>query len=109
MNLDHELIAHGFSNMISGFVGSIQNYLVYTNSVVFMKSGGNTRLAGIMLAFATFGVMLIGPSIIGLIPVMTVGILIFVLGFDLLHEALVQPRHKLKVSEYLTVSSFSHA
>ncbi|RDW94341.1 sulfate transporter family protein-like protein [Coleophoma crateriformis] len=103
VNLDHELIAHGFSNMISGFVGSIQNYLVYTNSVVFMKSGGNSRLAGIMLAFATFGVMLIGPSIIGLIPVMTVGILIFVLGFDLLYEALVEPRHKLKLSEYLTV------
>ncbi|KAL3427812.1 hypothetical protein PVAG01_01321 [Phlyctema vagabunda] len=103
VNLDHELIAHGFSNMISGCVGSIQNYLVYTNSVVFIKSGGNSRLAGIMLAFATFAVLLIGPVVIGYIPVMMVGVLIFVLGFELLNEAIVHPRKKLKTSEFLTV------
>lgn len=103
MNLDRELVAHGLSNALSGFAGSIQNYLVYTNSVLFIRSGGNSRLAGIMLALATAGVLVIGPVIIGFIPTMMVGVLIFVLGFELLAEAIFLPRKKLKKLEYGTV------
>lgn len=103
LNLDRELIAHGVSNALSGFVGSIQNYLVYTNSVLFIKSGGNSRLAGILLAISTFGIMIIGPAIIGFIPRMMVGVLIFILGFELLMEALLAPWKKLKRLEYWTV------
>lgn len=104
LNLDRELIAHGISNMLSGFAGSVQNYLVYTNSILFMRSGGS-RLAGILLAFATFGILMYGLILIGYIPVMMVGALIFVLGFELLVEAVWVPRKKLKPLEYLTVSS----
>jgi len=102
-NLDRELIAHGISNVLSGFAGSIQNYLVYTNSVLFIRTGGDGRLAGIMLAIFTVGVLMIGPVIIGFIPVMMVGVLIFVLGFELFLEAVWEPRKKLKLLEYLTV------
>jgi SulP family sulfate permease len=109
LSLDRELIAHGLSNAISGFVGSIQNYLVYANSVLFYRSGGDSRVAGIMLAGFTIGVLIIGPSIIGFIPVMMVGVLIFVLGFELFLEAVWEPRKKLKVLEYLTVSSQPHS
>lgn len=104
LNLNRELIAHGFSNALSGAFGSIQNYLVYTNSVLFIRSGGDSRLAGMLLAAATFGVLLIGPVIIGYIPVMMVGVLIFVLGFELFFEAVWDPRKKLKWLEYGTVS-----
>lgn len=106
LNLDRELIAHGVSNAISGLCGSIQNYLVYTNSVLFIRSGGDSRLAGILLAIATFGILLIGPVIIGYIPVMMVGTLIFVLGFELLLEAVWLPRKKLRPLEYWTVSTY---
>jgi len=102
-NLDHELKLHGYSNFLSGLAGSIQNYLVYANTVFFMRSGGNSRLAGFELAILTFFVMTIGPSLIGFIPVMVVGVLIFDLGFELLLEAVWQPRKKLKMLEYLTV------
>ncbi|KAK4229131.1 sulfate transporter family-domain-containing protein [Podospora fimiseda] len=102
-DLDHELKLHGYSNFLSGCVGSIQNYLVYANSLFFMRSGGDSRLAGIELAALTFGVMMIGPSLIGFIPIMMVGVLIFDLGFELLLEAVWQPRKKLKLLEYLTV------
>ncbi|KAK2595244.1 hypothetical protein QQS21_007031 [Conoideocrella luteorostrata] len=102
-DLDKELKLHGYSNMLSGCVGSIQNYLVYANTVFFVRSGGDKRLAGYILAVFTFGVMVIGPSLIGFIPVMMVGTLIFDLGFELLLEAIWLPRKKLKVAEYLTV------
>ena len=102
-DLDKELKLHGYSNFLSGCLGSIQNYLVYANTVFVIRSGGNKRLAGFLLALFTFGVMLIGPSLIGFIPVMMVGTLIFDLGFELLLEAIWLPRKKLKVAEYLTV------
>ncbi|KAI1779913.1 sulfate transporter family protein [Hypoxylon cercidicola] len=103
LDLDHELKLHGYSNFLSGAVGSIQNYLVFANTLFFMRSGGDSRLAGFMLAALTFGVMTIGPVIIGYIPIMVVGTLIFVLGFELLLDALVSPRRKLKLLEYLTI------
>ncbi|KAK6208230.1 hypothetical protein LQW54_007012 [Pestalotiopsis sp. IQ-011] len=102
-DLNKELKLHGYSNFLSGCAGSIQNYLVYANTLFFIRSGGNSRLAGVMLAALTVVVLVIGPSLIGFIPVMMVGTLIFVLGFELLCDALVAPRHKLKGLEYLTI------
>ncbi|PWY80648.1 sulfate transporter family protein [Aspergillus heteromorphus CBS 117.55] len=103
LNVDRELIAHGVTNALSGCIGSIQNYLVYTNSLLFIDSGGNSRLAGIMLAAATAGILVVGPVIVGFIPVMVVGALIFLLGIELMQEALVDTWGKLHRHEYLTV------
>ncbi|KAI4259756.1 MAG: hypothetical protein L6R42_004410 [Xanthoria sp. 1 TBL-2021] len=103
VDVDRELKAHGLSNALSGLSGSVQNYLVYTNSVLFVRSGGNSRVAGVMLAAATFGVLVSGPMIIGYIPIMVVGALIFFLGIDLMREALVEPWGKVHRLEYLTI------
>ncbi|RPA77165.1 hypothetical protein BJ508DRAFT_174030 [Ascobolus immersus RN42] len=103
LNLDRELRAHGISNALSGMLGSIQNYLVYTNSLLFVRCGGNSRVAGFMLAVGTAGIMMVGPVLIGYIPVMVVGALIFLLGFELLREALWDTWGKLQWIEYLTV------
>ena len=103
LNVDRELIAHGVSNAVSGIAGSIQNYLVYTNSLMFMDCGGNDRLAGILLAIATFGILVAGPVIVGYIPIMVVGALIFLLGFELLIDALYETWGTLHRLEYLTV------
>ena len=84
-----------------------QNYLVYTNTVLFMRSGGDSRVAGIMLAAATFGILAIGTKIISLIPVMVVGSLIFFLGIDLMREALVDTLNRVNGLEYFTVSRSS--
>lgn len=103
LNLNRELVAHGFSNAISGFVGSIQNYLVYVNSQMFIQNGGNSRLAGLLLAAATSGVWIAGPTMIGYVPVMVVGALIYYLGIELLEEALWDTWGKMAKLEYLTV------
>ena len=103
LNVDRELIAHGISNTLSGLCGSVQNYLVYTNSLLFIDCGGNDRLAGILLAAGTFGVLLAGPIIIGYIPIMVVGALIFLLGIELLEEAVVDTWGKVHKLEYLTI------
>jgi len=106
LDLDRELKAHGVSNALSGLVGSMQNYLVYSNSVVFIKAGAEGRSAGIMLVILTAVLLVTGPATIGFIPVMMVGCLIFLLGFELFVEAVWDSRKKLKWLEYITVSTF---
>ena len=68
-----------------------------------MRSGGDSRVAGVLLALATFGVLVMGPAMIGFIPIMVVGALIFFLGFDLIREALVDTWGRVNRIEYLTV------
>ena len=71
--------------------------------MLFIRSGGDSRVAGVMLAAATFGILIVGPVIIGYIPIMVVGALIFFLGFDLMREALVDTWGRVHRSEYLVV------
>lgn len=103
VDVDRELLAHGISNAVSGLMGSIQNYLAYTNSVLFIRSGADSRLSGVMLAIGTFGVMVAGPDVIGYIPVMVVGALIFLLGIELCIEALLDTYGRVSRFEYFTI------
>lgn len=102
-DVDKELIAHGYSNFVSGALGSIQNYLVYTNSVLFIRAGADSPLAGYMLAILTFAIMLIGPVIVSFIPIFIVGSLIFLLGYELLVEALLDTWGRVTNFEYITI------
>jgi SulP family sulfate permease len=103
LNVNRELIAHGVSNTLSGLVGSIQNYLVYANSVMFINNGGGSRIAGLLLAAATTAVWIAGPAMIGFIPKCLVGALIFLLGIELLQEAVWNTWGKIHRLEYLTI------
>lgn len=86
--MTRELLVHGASNLAAACTGSLQNYLVYSNSVLFYRSGGGkSRLAGFMLAAATAAVWVSGSVVFRLMPVLVVGSLIFHLGIDLLKEA----------------------
>lgn len=103
VNINRELFGHGLSNALSGMVGSIQNYLVFANSRLFIQNGGNNRGAGVLLAIATTGIWIAGPTMIGYIPIMIVGTLIFMLGIEMVQEALWDTFGKLQTLEYLMV------
>ncbi|WWC89504.1 uncharacterized protein L201_004428 [Kwoniella dendrophila CBS 6074] len=103
VNLDRELVAHGFSNVAAGLTGTVPNYLTYVNTVLFYRVGGGSRLSGLMLAAATAAVMMVGPSVIAALPVMVVGALIFVLGIDLVIEAVWDTRNRVNRWEYITI------
>lgn len=103
VNINRELLGHGLSNTLSGLVGSIQNYLVFANSRLFIENGGNSRWAGILLALGTTGIWIAGPAMIGYIPIMVVGTLIFLLGIEMCEEALWDTVGKLHKKEYLMI------
>ncbi|KAJ6491582.1 sulfate transporter family-domain-containing protein [Mycena vulgaris] len=105
VDTDKELVAHGYSNFLAGVLGTVPNYLVYVNTLLFYRVGGGTRIAGFLLAVATAALLMIGTGPIAFIPVMVVGALIFVLGIDLCKEALWDTRHRVSKSEYITIVS----
>ncbi|EDO15931.1 hypothetical protein Kpol_480p18 [Vanderwaltozyma polyspora DSM 70294] len=102
-DVDRELIAHGYSNLISGLLGSVQNYLVYTNSVLFIRAGADSSSAGFLLVALTVVVMVAGSVIVSFIPVCIVGSLIFLLGYELMVEALVDTIGTVTSFEYITI------
>ncbi|KAF8966080.1 sulfate transporter family-domain-containing protein [Flammula alnicola] len=105
VDTNKELVAHGYSNLLAGFIGVVPNYLVYVNTLLFYRVGGDNRIAGFLLAIATIALLVIGPGPIAFIPVMVVGALIFVLGIDLVKEALWDNRHRVSWPEYITIVS----
>ncbi|KAF8197043.1 sulfate transporter family-domain-containing protein [Pholiota molesta] len=105
VDTNKELVAHGYSNLLAGFIGTVPNYLVYVNTLLFYRVGGDNRIAGFMLAVATVVLLVIGSGPIAFIPVMVVASLIFVLGIDLVKEALWDNRHRVTRSEYITIVS----
>ncbi|KAJ3279289.1 hypothetical protein HK104_001585 [Borealophlyctis nickersoniae] len=104
VDVNREIIGHGISNLAAGFVGTCQNYLVYSNSVLYIRSGGNSRLGGLLLAVATAAVWVAGDVVLGYVPTIVVGSLIFHLGIDLLKESVVDTWNiGIHPLEYLTI------
>ncbi|KAL4066573.1 sulfate transporter family-domain-containing protein [Scleroderma citrinum] len=105
IDTNQELVGHGCSNLLSALLGSVPNYLVYVNTLLFYRLGGGNRVAGFMLALVTFLLLIIGTAPIAYIPVVVVSTLIIVLGIDLVKEALWDPRHRVTKMEYITIIS----
>lgn len=81
-DINREVIAHGVSNLISGFCGTPQNYLVYTNSVLFIRSGGESRTAGVILGIVMTLFFFLGGKAVSYVPTLVVGALIFHLSIE---------------------------
>ncbi|KAK7036773.1 hypothetical protein VNI00_011439 [Paramarasmius palmivorus] len=105
VNTNKELVGHGYSNLLSGLLGSVPNYLVYVNTLLFYRVGGVTRVAGFLLVIANCVLLWIGTGPIAYLPVTVVGALIYVLGIDLVKEALWDTRHRVSKTEYITIVS----
>ncbi|KAG1743790.1 sulfate transporter family-domain-containing protein [Suillus lakei] len=105
IDTNKELVGHGYSNLLAGVLGTVPNYLVYVNTLLFYRVGGGTRIASFLLAVATFILLMIGTGPIAYIPVMVVSALIFVLGIDLVKEALWDTRNRVSRMEYITIVS----
>ncbi|KAI9291312.1 hypothetical protein K502DRAFT_297129 [Neoconidiobolus thromboides FSU 785] len=102
-DVNEELIGHGWSNSISGLFGSLQNYLMYSSSVLFFKSGGNDRFAGMMLAIATTLIWTAGPGAVAFIPCIVLGSVIFHLGMELFKEGVYETYGVMTTLEYITI------
>jgi SulP family sulfate permease len=98
-----ELIAHGYSNIISGLAGGLQNYMAYTQSVIYAKSGGTGKVSGIVVAIVTLILFVIGPTLASYIPRCMAGTLLLHVGIDLFLEGVYDSFHRFDWLEYTSV------
>lgn len=63
-----ECIAQGISNTVTGFFGGMGGCAMIGQSMINVKSGGRTRVAGIAAALFLLAFILVGSSIIEQIP-----------------------------------------
>jgi SulP family sulfate permease len=63
-----ECIAQGVSNTVTGFFGGMGGCAMIGQSMINVKSGGRTRVAGIAAAVLLLLFILVGSSVIELIP-----------------------------------------
>ena len=87
-DLNHELKLHGVSNLASGLVGGLPNYLGYCNSVMYARCGGGGRMAGAALIVVEALSVAYGMRVVPYVPRCLAGCLILHVGLDLVKEAL---------------------
>ena len=66
--MNDELKAHGYSNTIAGVFGGLQNYLCYSNSVLYFKTGGSGKIASLLVSLLTGLCFIFGPKAASYIP-----------------------------------------
>ncbi|KAG7351225.1 sulfate permease family protein [Nitzschia inconspicua] len=100
VDMNQELIAHGYSNMLAGFCCGLQNYMAYTQSVLYDKSGGTGRISGLAVAAVTGCLFFVGPSLATYIPRCMAGTLLLHVGIDLFLEGVYDSFKKFDWLEY---------
>jgi len=100
VDMNNELMAHGYSNMLAGLLGGIQNVMTYSISVLFYKSGGNSMAAQIALIVGTSLFFVVGVVIIPYIPKCMAGTLLLHIGVDLFIEGVCDSIKEYDKIEY---------
>jgi len=99
-DMNKELIAHGYSNIMSGLFGGLQNYMAYTQSVLYARSGGKGKSSGIAVAVVTSILFFVGPLVASKIPRCMAGTLLVHVGVDLFLEGTYDTIGKFERLEY---------
>jgi hypothetical protein len=72
--------AHGTSNLVSGLLLGLQNYMAYSTSALYYKTGGGGRLSSVLIAALIIGFLLMGPGAITYFPRPLAGSLLVHIG-----------------------------
>lgn len=103
VDMNKELIAHGYANLIAGALGGLQNYLCYSNSLLYFKCQGGGKISGYLMCVMIAVFFYIGPSVVYYMPRVMPGCLLIHIGIDLSTEALVDSWGALDAIEYTSV------
>jgi SulP family sulfate permease len=104
VSLNRELANHGLANLVAAAAFSLPNYMSYSSSALFHRSGGgDSRISGYLLAFLTYVTWIHGGSIMHQTPTIVAGALMFHLGVGLLQEATIDTIGVVTRLEYVTI------
>lgn len=89
-DMNAELMAHGYSNTLSGIFGGLQNYMAYSNSVIYYKANGDGMVSSFCIVLTTCVIFVFGPTMASFVPRCMAGTLLLHLGIDLFLEGVYE-------------------
>ncbi|MEA3363151.1 MAG: SulP family inorganic anion transporter [Thermodesulfobacteriota bacterium] len=101
-NSNRELIGQGLGNALTAFVGGIPGAGATMRTVVNVKSGGTTRLSGILHALILLGVLLGLSKYASIVPMAVLAAILIKVGLDIVDYRFIKiikkaPKHDLAI------------
>ncbi len=103
VDLNREMRAAGLANIASGMLGGMVGYQSFNRSLLNLRAGATSRIAGVFASLACLALLVVSPDLVALFPVpVLVGLQLF-MGLRLLIHWLVGAYGRLNWHEYLLV------
>lgn len=96
-----ELVAQGFGNLASGFIGGLPVTQVIVRSSANIQSGGRTKLSAFLHGLMLLGCVVAIPHVLNLIPLASLAAILFVVGYKLAKPALFKVMYRSGWSQFL--------
>jgi len=100
---NHELRAHGLANLAAALVGGLPAFTLTGPSLAYLRLGVSSRLMPILRPLFSIVLGVAGLNLLGFVPKVLVGSLLFVFAFRLMDEWLIRARHRLGRSDYYLI------
>ena len=103
VDLNREMRAAGLANIASGMLGGMVGYQSFNRSLLNVRAGATSRVAGVFASLACLVLLAASPDVVALFPVpVLVGLQLF-MGLRLLIQWLFTAYSKLNWHEYLLI------
>lgn len=99
VDLDHELQASGFSNLVSGGLGGYVGYVSVSRTTLNRSLGARGAFSGLLVAAVCAVAIFVGSEISSVIPRFVLGGLLFSIGGRLLWEWIVARRRTMPIRD----------
>ncbi|TAL98493.1 MAG: cyclic nucleotide-binding domain-containing protein [Paraburkholderia sp.] len=103
VDLNREMRAAGIANIASGMLGGMVGYQSFNRSLLNVRTGATSRMAGVFASLACLVVLAVSPDLVALFPVPVLVGLQFFMGLRLLVQWLFVAYGRLNWHEYLLV------
>ena len=99
-----ECLAQGGANLVTGFFGGMGGCAMIGQSMINVKSGGRSRIAGVVAALSLLIFILFGADIIGLIPLAAlIGVMFMVVIGTFAWHSLQIMRHAPRADSFVII------
>lgn len=103
VDLDRELRTNGAANLLAGVVGGMPGFPSVSLTLLARRLGATSRLVGVLVAAVAVGALLLGSTVLDLIPTFLLGGMLIWIGGGLLVQWLFASYRRLDRWEYLVI------
>jgi MFS superfamily sulfate permease-like transporter len=98
---NRELKAQGMGNMLSGLIGGLPITQVIVRSSANINAGGQSKLSTMMHGVILLGSVILIPQVLNMIPLASLGAILFLVGYKLSKLSLYRMMYKLGWEQFL--------